>query len=116
MSFNQQSQKLVRIWGSIFLGMLLSFTSLLSFAQANYPNRPVRIIVPFSAGSGTDILARMVAERLTKSLGQSFVLPKLIKKIWDLNPIWSSVLFRLKIKFTNFEIKQDRYGPVSRLL
>jgi tripartite-type tricarboxylate transporter receptor subunit TctC len=73
MNFNQQSQKLVRVWGSIFLGMLLSFTSLLSYAQANYPNRPVRIIVPFSAGSGTDILARLVAERLTKSLGQSFV-------------------------------------------
>ena len=73
MNLNQPTQQFVRIWASVFLGLFLSFTSLLSFAQASYPNRPVRIIVPFSAGSGTDILARMVAERLTKSLGQSFV-------------------------------------------
>lgn len=42
-------------------------------AQAAWPNRPVKIIVPFSAGSGTDILARLSAEKLTKSLGQSFI-------------------------------------------
>lgn len=42
-------------------------------AQHDWPVRPVRIIVPFSPGSGTDVLARMAAERLTKSLGQSFV-------------------------------------------
>jgi tripartite-type tricarboxylate transporter receptor subunit TctC len=42
------------------------------FAQA-YPNKPVRIIVAFAAGSATDILARVVAEQLTRSLGQPFV-------------------------------------------
>ena len=52
---------------------LLAFAPLTAAAQGAYPNRPVKIIVPFSAGSGTDILARMVAERLTKSLDQAFV-------------------------------------------
>ena len=52
---------------------MLAFVQLTAAAQGAYPNRPVKLIVPFSAGSGTDILARMVAERLTKSLGQAFV-------------------------------------------
>ena len=42
-------------------------------AQAAWPNRPVKVIVPFSAGSGTDILARIVSEQMTRSLGQAFV-------------------------------------------
>ena len=42
-------------------------------AQAQYPDRPVRIIVPFIAGSAPDGAARQVAQRLTASLGQQFV-------------------------------------------
>jgi tripartite-type tricarboxylate transporter receptor subunit TctC len=43
-----------------------------AFAQA-YPSKPVKIIVAFTAGSATDILARVVADSLSKSLGQPFV-------------------------------------------
>ncbi len=42
------------------------------FAQA-WPTRPVRIVVGFAPGSATDILARVVAERFTRTLGQPFV-------------------------------------------
>lgn len=39
-----------------------------------YPTRPVTVVVPFAAGGGSDLLARLVAQRLEKSLGKPFVI------------------------------------------
>ena len=44
-----------------------------SAAALDYPTRPVRIIVGFGPGSGTDITARLLGQRLSERLGQSFV-------------------------------------------
>jgi tripartite-type tricarboxylate transporter receptor subunit TctC len=44
-----------------------------SWAQDKYPVKPVRIIVPYGPGGATDIVARIVAEQMRQSLGQSFV-------------------------------------------
>lgn len=43
-------------------------------AQTVYPNKPVKIIVPFTPGGSSDILARAIGSELSKSLGQSFVI------------------------------------------
>ena len=42
-------------------------------AQERYPNRPVRIIVPFPAGGPIDVMARLVGQKLTPSLGQVII-------------------------------------------
>ena len=50
----------------------LALTAMAAYAQP-YPARPVTIIVPFAAGGPTDIIARIVGEYYSKSLGQQFV-------------------------------------------
>ncbi len=44
------------------------------FAQANYPTKPIRLIVAFPAGGSTDIIARLVGQRLGEKLGQQVVI------------------------------------------
>ena len=51
----------------------LSSVSRIARAQA-YPSRPVHLIVPFAARSGTDILARLIGQWLSERLGQPFVI------------------------------------------
>jgi tripartite-type tricarboxylate transporter receptor subunit TctC len=43
-------------------------------AQGAFPNRTVRVIVPFPAGATTDMLARLIAQRLGETMGQTFVI------------------------------------------
>ena len=52
------------------LGMLAALPASAAFAQADYPNRPLRIVVGFAPGGSNDIVARLLAEKLNKSLGQ----------------------------------------------
>lgn len=54
--------------------VFLAVISLGSALAANYPARPVRLVVPFPPGGGTDFLARTVGQKLGERLGQQFVI------------------------------------------
>ncbi len=53
-------------------GSTLALSS--AHAQSAWPTQPIKFVVPFTAGSGTDIIARAVAQRLTTALGQTIVI------------------------------------------
>jgi tripartite-type tricarboxylate transporter receptor subunit TctC len=52
---------------------VLAFACAASAAAQTYPAKPVRLIIPFSAGGGTDIFARLIGRKLQENMGQSFV-------------------------------------------
>ena len=54
-------------------GLLLSALATPALAQPSWPQRPVRIIVPFGTGGSADVAARFLAEPLAAALGQPFV-------------------------------------------
>ena len=43
-------------------------------AAQDYPSRPITLVVPYAAGGGNDVMARIVAEKMSKSLGQQIVI------------------------------------------
>ena len=62
-----------RRWATHVACAALSLLPLASFAQGDYPSKPVRLVVPYPAGGLTDTLARQVAEGLSRRLGQPVV-------------------------------------------
>jgi tripartite-type tricarboxylate transporter receptor subunit TctC len=57
---------------SITAAVAILLSAVCTYAQ-QWPDKPVRIIVPFAAGATPDIVARLIAERLQEQLGQTFI-------------------------------------------
>ncbi|MEK9950797.1 MAG: tripartite tricarboxylate transporter substrate binding protein [Curvibacter sp.] len=55
------------------LGCLAALLPAAASAQAGYPNKPIRVIVPFAAGSTTDLIARAITDKMSASMGQPVV-------------------------------------------
>ena len=71
--------KPMKTWGgalvAVTLGLLAAAAPAVAQgdAAANYPNKPIRVIVPFAAGGGNDIFARLVGNKLSEILGQPVI-------------------------------------------
>jgi len=64
--------KLAKLAAGLAMGLVFAFGAGNAVAQA-YPNKPIRIIVPFAAGGTSDILARLIGVKLTEAWGQSVI-------------------------------------------
>jgi len=69
----ETKMKFMRLLKQVFATATLLATASLAIAQA-YPDRPVKMILPFPAGSATDGVSRFIADELRKSLGQTLVI------------------------------------------
>ncbi len=100
-------------------------------ASAQYPSKPVRIVVPFPPGGGVDIVARAVGEKLGPRIGQSVVIENkpgagttiggdaVAKSAPDgytllLGPIGSQAIVLLTYKNIPYDVRRD-FAPITRI-
>ena len=70
---NVRDRRFVWKCGAALLLALAALAAAHPACAQNYPNRPIRIIVPFPPGGGTDVVARIIAQKFTEALGQPAV-------------------------------------------
>ncbi|MEG2999340.1 MAG: tripartite tricarboxylate transporter substrate binding protein BugE [Comamonas sp.] len=56
-----------------WMGVVLALASSAAMADASFPTKPIKLLVPFAAGGTTDIIARVISEPLSKELGQPVI-------------------------------------------
>jgi len=109
-----------------FLGQFALFAVLgMSSAMAQYPERQIRFVVPYSAGGGTDIVARLVAQRLSDVLRQPVVVENRaggdgmlgIEAVVAARPDGYTVLITTAAAAINPSIhRRVRYDPIKDLV
>lgn len=60
--------------GSLALALYLTFTLVAATAQDGYPNKLIKVVVPFPAGTAVDVVTRMVADKLSNRWGQAIII------------------------------------------
>ena len=60
----------MKLWGYLVAATLCLSAGAAAQAQSDYPTKPIKMVVPFAAGSGFDTIARFTAQKLSEVLGQ----------------------------------------------
>jgi tripartite-type tricarboxylate transporter receptor subunit TctC len=64
--------------------ILLAALPQIAWAQnpaGSYPNKPVRVVVPFAPGASTDLIARLLGQKLSEAWSQQFIVDKLNREV-----------------------------------
>ena len=67
-----------RILSGVAAGFLALAMAMAPVAAQDYPGRPITVIVPFAAGGPTDVIARIVGDHMSKTLGQTLVIENVV--------------------------------------
>jgi tripartite-type tricarboxylate transporter receptor subunit TctC len=66
-------RRIFRIWLGLMLAAAAGVVPGAAVAQSAFPTRPITLVVPFAAGGSTDVVARIVAQKMSEHLGQQIV-------------------------------------------
>src|SRR5258705_12282237 len=70
---NERAEAMKRLAFIVLSAVVLAVGASAAQAQDKYPSKPIKIVLPYGAGSATDIITRIMCEQLRQSLGQSCV-------------------------------------------
>ena len=62
------------VFGMLAAAIVLAVYAPEAVAQGKYPNRPIRLLVPFAPGGGVDVVARVVGQKVGEKLGQPILI------------------------------------------
>ncbi len=109
-------------WHFLCFASMVLFLNAPSAAQDTYPNRPIRLLVAFAAGGGTDVMARNLAQQMTKALGQNVVVENRIgangivatTELFRANPDGYTLIYTIPSHITNALLYSNLpYDPVA---
>jgi tripartite-type tricarboxylate transporter receptor subunit TctC len=96
----------------MFAASLATLTSAPGFAQANWPDRPVKLIVPYAPGGTTDFAARQIAQKLTEQTGKAFFVEN---KAGASGTIGTDMVAKSQPDGATFQINDTTYAMLPHL-